>query len=163
VAYAYDGPSFYFHSLAEYEAKYQQHKHSKDGLAVYEEYEIQFIDGSTQEMELARAMNLTQSNIEEYYKAIDEETYDDINKFIAASRLSQYNVKVVSDVHSFSELHVGKCSIEEYAKDWLYSMDLPSWVLAYLDAKEVAECEGVLQDVQEMDIDDQTWLVEDRS
>lgn len=66
-AYAYDGPGFYFDSAEEYEKKFKAAE--KRG---FEEFEIQFIDGETPEIDLFDAMKVHQGSVEEYFERLEE-------------------------------------------------------------------------------------------
>ena len=156
------GRSFYFESLRELSRglKKLQPRH--------EEFELDFISGTTLEKELFKAMQVDLGNIDDYYAAIEEESEDDIIKFIAASRLSQYsNVKTVSDIHSFDDLHVFEGRLDDLAKDWWYNEIVPSlpdnlqWIADIVDPDDASRNRGWEINKHEMTIDDRTFIVED--
>lgn len=62
-AYAYDGPGFYFDSLEMYEQKYEKH-------LPFEEYEIEFIDGTNEEAALFKAADVSQASLGTWFEVM---------------------------------------------------------------------------------------------
>ena len=156
------GPYFYFESLKELSRglKKLQPRH--------EEFELDFISGTTLEKELFEVMQVDLGNIDDYYESLEEENEDNIIKFIAASRLSQYsNVKTVSDIHSFTSLHVFEGRLDDLAKDWWYNEIVPElpghlqWIADIVDPDDASRSQGWEINKYEMTIDDRTFIVED--
>ena len=165
------GPYFYFESLKELS------RGLKKLQPRYEEFELDFISGPSDEapffrleLELFEAMQVDLANIGDYYKALEEESEEDIIKFIAASRLSQYsNLKTVSDIHSFDDLHVYEGRLDEMAKDWWYNEIAPElpdhlqWIADIVDPEDAARAADWGSSKYEMEINDTTYVVEDCS
>ena len=158
------GPYFYFESLKELSRglKKLQPRH--------EEFELDFYSGTTLEKDLFDAMQVDLANIDDYYESLEEEREEDIIKFIAASRLSQYSkLKTVSDIHSFDDLHVYEGRLDEMAKDWWYNEIVPElpdhlqWIADIVDPEDAARAVDWGANRYEMTIDDRTFVVEDCS
>jgi antirestriction protein len=87
--YAYEGKGFYFSSFDEYEKKAE-----KSGL---EEFEIDFIDGDDVEQKLFKGMKVNQSNLEEYFDALDDLDEDDVIKLVILTDDMGYDVEDAMD------------------------------------------------------------------
>lgn len=158
------GPYFYFESLKELSRKL---KKLPPG---YEEFQLDFYSGATLEKELFDAMQVDLANIDDYYESLEEEREEDIIKFIAASRLSQYsNLKTVSDIHSFDDLHAYEGRLEDMQNDWWYNEIVPElpdhlqWIADIVDPDDASRNRGWEMNKYEMTIDDRTFVVEDCS
>ena len=163
------GPYFYFRSLKELRRKL---KKLPPG---YEEFELSFRGKPSDEapffrfeLELFEAMQVDLANIDDYYEALEEERGEDIIKFIAASRLSQYsNLKTVSDIHSFDGLHVYEGRLEDAQKDWWYNEIAPQlpehlrWIEDIVDPEDAARAVDWGSNMHEMEINDTTYVVVD--
>tara|TARA_Y100000593_G_scaffold86609_1_gene165672 strand:- start:18728 stop:19534 length:807 start_codon:yes stop_codon:yes gene_type:complete len=158
------GPYCYFKSLKELE------RGLKKMQPQYDDFEIDFISGPTLQKDLFYAMQVDLGNINDYYESLEEERDEDIIRFIAASRLSQYsNLKTVSDVHSYPDLILHECTLEELTEDWWYNEVVPSipehlqWIGDVVDPADAARNRGWHMNKNEMEIDDRTFVVEDYS
>ena len=70
-SYGYGGPGFYFDSSEEYDKKYKENL-NKGASAPNEEYEIDFIDGSTFELAVFNAVEVHQGDVTKYFDLLDE-------------------------------------------------------------------------------------------
>ena len=68
--YAYGGSGFYFTSSKDYD--------KKEAKSPHEEFEIQFIDGDDLEIAVFNAMEVNQSNLHEFFDAVDSVDESDL-------------------------------------------------------------------------------------
>lgn len=118
---------FYFSSPEEWRDKYA--KALRRGI---EEFEIDFIDGSHEEADLAKAFSVNQANVEQFFELIEtapEEDYAAI--FYALERLSYDADKAVR--WADREGRPFKGDVEEFAEHLLEDGVMPSDPESYFD------------------------------
>lgn len=124
---------FYFTSYEEYHEKFTHN------LPV-EEYEIQFIDGTDEELALSKIIDLTQCTIEEFFDRCDEDYNEE--ELIAIDYLVNnvgYSVEQAFD--RFGEVQIYNGNINDWAYDQAEAYGLEGFALQYFDeAAFVNDC-----------------------
>lgn len=112
--YTFDAIGFYFESAEEYQTKYD--KNRDDFGNHVEEYEIQFIDGTDFECELAKAVSIHQGNIKEFFDAVEEmDLYND-NAKAALIWLLKDNQKTWAQVQEMDEDDLADYVFDSYGQ-----------------------------------------------
>ncbi len=130
---------FYFETLEEYQVKARDLRN--DYGEPVEEFEIQFIDGDHIDCELAKAIGLNQSNIGQYFDAV--ETWDTHEKrvviiatgecgyaFTDQTQSSDFDIDIY-EVASLREL------AEQFVEEGLFG-ETPDHLQSYIDYDAIA-------------------------
>jgi hypothetical protein len=129
--YNIDATGFYFSDLDQYEAKAVNLRDAYGNPV--EEFEIQFIDGTELECALAKAMSLSQANMERYLEILDD-TDEEIIKMIVGLEegydLDEFDPESVEIwyVESLADL------AEQWLDEGVYG-DVPDNLRNYLDTE----------------------------
>ena len=138
--YNLDAKGFYFESMEEYAEKAKNCVDSFGGKV--EEFEIQFIDGTDEEADLAKAIKLDQANLEDFFNLEDLDEYDAAKLFYLVDN-RRYTLAealpLVDDVILFEG------TLEQAAEDLFdecYLSQVPESIRPYIDYKKFArDCE----------------------
>jgi antirestriction protein len=138
--YDMDATGFYFKDLKTYRAKAANLKNSY-GQRV-EEFEIQFIDGSDINCDLAKAYGINQANLVDFYQAVEDWCDDEKTRFIIAVGECGYSFDFSKDHPSDFEIDLYEAEnmrdfAENHAGDWLLC-DVPENIKCYIDYEAVA-------------------------
>lgn len=110
VPYAYDADSFYFSNTEEYYMQYKEH------LPV-EEYELDFIDGTSFEYFIADKFFKKSHDVKKYFEIIDE--YEGLiteENIVAIEYLLEYNNLSVEDaLDQMEDVMIFEGTAEDYA------------------------------------------------
>ena len=138
--YDISAEGFYFESVEEYNNLSSSLK-NEYGDPV-EEFEIQFIDGETIDCELAKAWEINQANIEEFFDATDE--WDDNQKiyYIIAVGECGYSHDQAKDDPTDIEIDIYELDslkelAEQFVDEGLFG-DIPERLQFYLDFDLIA-------------------------
>jgi antirestriction protein len=136
--YDLSATGFYFESAEDYEAKAKALRN--DYGERVEEFEIQFIDGEEIDCDLARAIGLYQSNVGQFFEAV--EAWDEHEKrsvilavgegghaFTAEMQPSDFEVDIY-EMSSFAEL------AEHFVEEGLFG-EVPERLQFYLDHEAI--------------------------
>jgi hypothetical protein len=148
---AFGGPFFYFETERELNEGLERNQQ-------YEEWEIEFISGTFLECEFANAYELELSNVLEWIDLNDDESEEDIKRFIAAVRIQgRHHVKTFREGEKVT-LH--QCTQEEFAENHLYEYHGNNTLVHLVDPMRYAIDRGLLLDVHEIVIDDVRYQAE---
>lgn len=114
--YNIDAMGFYFSSLEEYETKAENLVDSYGNPV--EEFEIDFITGSESEQFLFDAINVNQSNLEEFFNCVDEYSFDD-DQLIAGKYLRDNGHTIDSIIENIDNVQVFEGSASDYAYEFI--------------------------------------------
>ena len=135
---------FYFTSEEDFQEKF-------DARLPVEEYEIQFIDGTDQELTLYRIVDPCQSTLAKYFDLIDQDISDD--HMIALSYLVDscgYDLK--DGLNKMEDVQIFEGSAEDYARDFVDECyDLPEIAQSYFNYEQFANdlmAEGSITEVE---------------
>jgi hypothetical protein len=139
--YNLDASGFYFGSIAEYNAK-SEGLTDRYGSPV-EEFEIQFIDGSSEDAQLFSACSVNQCNLEQFITLVDE--LDDREK-TALFYLANVNGQNMDDaVSNLDDVNLFEGYLKEAAEelfDECYAHEIPENLRCYIDYEAFArDCE----------------------
>ena len=139
--YNLDANGFYFGSMAEYTEK-------SEGLtdrygSLVEEFEIQFIDGSNEDVQLFSACSVNQCNLEQFFTLVDE--FDDREK-AALFYLTNVNGQSMEDaINKLDDVCLYEGYLKEAAEelfDECYAHVIPENLHCYIDYEAFArDCE----------------------
>ena len=153
--YDFTANGFYFHSLDEYITK----SFDLNGPLI-EEYEIQFIDGEGIDCQLFEALSINQSNIEAYFKAVEDwEEYQKINAIIAIGEVG-YKFDIAKDSQDdfnvdLYQFDTMKDLAEHFVEEGLYGT-IPENIKFYLDYDLIAR--DLSMDYSEIRIDGTNYI-----
>jgi antirestriction protein len=102
---------FYFKSAEEFEKKEAKHP--------AEEFEIEFIDGDADELALFDAMDVDQSNVEDYYDALDDLDEDEIIAIVILMKDIGYDFESARDNASDLVVYGEFDSDEDFAMEYV--------------------------------------------
>lgn len=109
---------FYFNSLEDFEAKFEKNR-------PVEEYEIDFIEGTSEEAALFKVAHITQANLEDWFNGLDE--LEDHQLPAVYFLLDNGNVDSFRDaIDKASELSFGEGDTKEYVERFVDDMGGPS-------------------------------------
>lgn len=132
--YNIDATGFYFDNVEDYEAKV---KDARDSLGLpVEEFEIQFIDGESIDVDLFEALSVYQGNLERYFDAVDNwDEYEKLRVIIACNECS-YTFDQDSRPGDFDvdiyEMSTLKELAEHFVDEGLYG-EIPDSLRFYID------------------------------
>jgi hypothetical protein len=139
--YNLDARGFYFGSMAEYNAKTEglTDRYGSPG----EEFELQFIDGSSEDAQLFSACSVNQCNLEQFFTLVDE--FDDREK-AALFYLADINGQSMEDaVSNLDDVNLFEGHLKEAAEelfDECYAHEIPENLRCYIDYEAFArDCE----------------------
>ncbi len=156
--YDISATGFYFKSAEEYTEKARK-LYNPYGEHV-EEFEIQFIDGDGIDCQLFEALSINQSNIESYFKAVEDwEEYQKINAIIAIGEVG-YKFDLANDdpddlnvdLYQFDTM---KELAEHFVEEGLYGT-IPENIKFYLDYDLIAR--DLSMDYSEVRIDGTNYI-----
>ena len=111
VPYNMDNECFYFSTLEEYNSKYKAHLPT-------EEYELQFIDGSTDEKFFAKYLTKQHINVEKFFELIDK-NFDE-KELATIYYLTEYDcLDLEKALDTMEEVPVLEGDEEQYARDFM--------------------------------------------
>ena len=117
--YGYGGSGFYFKSPEEYEKKYKANLHKGDSPP-YEEYEIDFIDGSAFELAVFEALEVHQGDVKKYFDLLDELDEDLMPAIHALTDYGGYDFK--DALEKAEEAHLFEGSLTDAAYEYVDSV-----------------------------------------
>ncbi len=137
--YNIEAQGFYFHDGEEYDRKAATCK-DRFGQSV-EEFEIQFIDGETEDNHLAKAIGLSQANFKDFLECVDAwELWEKINTIIALDELG-YDFDPQNDPDHYGIdiycVSTMKALAEQFVEEGLYG-DIPENLQFYIDYDAIA-------------------------
>jgi len=155
--YAFDEAGFYFTSLEDYEQKYEAH------LPI-EEYEIQFIDGPDEAVNLFKAMTVSQANIGDYFEQWDELEDEPQTLALVCHLMTDHSYCDVSDAREKAkEVSIFEGSVKDYAYDFVesayFTVDTPSVFKTYFDYDGFARDLEANGDVETLSVGGTTYVV----
>ena len=138
--YNLDAVGFYFESLGDYEARFENARDSF-GFPV-EEFEIQFIDGDTADAQIFGAAGINQATLSQFFDVIED--MGDYQKPALFFLLEQgYGVDEALD--KIDDVMIQEGNLEEAAEqffDEIYLHQIPENLQSYIDYKAFArDCE----------------------
>ncbi len=138
--YNLDATGFYFDTFEEFEAKFETARDSF-GIPV-EEFEIQFIEGDTEDAQLFEAAGIDQGSIEKFFELIDEvEEYQKPALFF----LLEQGYDFEDALDRIDDVMLQEGNLEEAAEalfDEIYLDQIPENLQSYIDYKSFArDCE----------------------
>ena len=138
--YSLDARGFYFTDMDDYQAKYDANR-NRFGLHV-EEYEIQFIDGDSEDAQLFEAVGIDQGSIGKFFELIDE--MDDYQK-PGLYFLLDMGYDLDDALDKIDDVMIQEGSLEEAAEtlfDEIYLEQIPANLQSYIDYSAFArDCE----------------------
>lgn len=159
--YNLDAAGFYFHDFEDYTAK-------ADGLldafgCPVEEFEVQFIDGSSADAELFAAAGINQANLEQWFDELED--LDEMEKAALFAILELgYNLDQALEKMEDATLYQGR--LEDAAEelfDEIYASEIPEHLQSYIDYSRFArDCE-LSGDMSEFSFAGQTWTLTNAS
>ena len=130
---------FYFETLEEYQSKAAALRN--DYGEPVEEFEIQFIDGERIDCDLARAMGLYQSNIGQFFDAVEAWDDDDKRRVILAVGECGYAFEADTQPSDFDvdiyEVDTMRDLAEQFVDEGLFG-DIPERLQFYIDYDAIA-------------------------
>lgn len=116
--YAYGGSGFYFSDLDEYE--------KKEAKSPHEEWMIQFIDGDDTELAVFNAMDVNQSNLDDYFDTIDD---IEEHQLPALSYLmGEVGYSFDDAMEKLDDVYLADGTAEDYVHEWVHDLGGPSEV-----------------------------------
>ncbi|MEP3785595.1 MULTISPECIES: antirestriction protein ArdA [Paracoccaceae] len=130
---------FYFETLEEYQAKAA--KLRNDYGNPVEEFEIQFIDGDNIDCDLAKAIDINQANLAQYFNAVDEwEEHEKIVVILAVGECG-YRFEATTQPNDFDlEIHhieTMRELAEQFVDEGQFG-DIPERLQFYIDLDAIA-------------------------
>lgn len=137
--YNIDATGFYFETLEEFTAKSKDLK-CRFGEPV-EEFEIQFIDGDGIDCDLAEAIGLYQSNIGQFFDAVEAWDTQEKTTVILAVGACGYRFDATTQPSDFDvEIHhveTLRALAEQFVDEGLFG-DIPEHLTNYIDLDAIA-------------------------
>ena len=150
-----DANGFYFESLEEFNEKM---KNCRDSFgSPIEEFEIQFIDGTDQESDLAKAVRLDQTNLEDFFDLTELDNDDQAKVFYLIDQCN-YSVKDVWENYEDVMLYSG--DLEEAGQelfDELYLSEIPEHLRSYIDYQQFSKDCELSGDMSEFEFAGETY------
>lgn len=136
---------FYFNSAENY--KEQANVLKNDYGAPVEEFEIQFIDGETIDCELAKAWEVNQANLSEFFTVANDWDDNQKTRYIIAVGECGYSHDQVKDDPTDVEINIYELDslkelAEQFVEEGLYG-EIPESIQFYLDFELMARDLGV--------------------
>jgi hypothetical protein len=155
--YNLDARGFYFSTSDEFDTKASQCKDAF-GLPV-EEFEIQFIDGTSEEADLFKACGVNQSNIAEFLEVLNEtEDY----QLPAISYLCDLGYTMGQAVSQSADASIFHGNLEDAAEelfDEIYLHEVPEHLRNYIDYDRFANDCRLSGDMAEFEFGGETYTI----
>jgi hypothetical protein len=155
--YNLDATGFYFSDVEEFETKIEQCRDSF-GLPV-EEFEIQFIDGSSEAASLFKAADINQVNLGDFLELLSERTS---NELVAIGYLCEIGYKFTDAAAQADEVCVRDGRLEDAAQelfDECFLHQIPENLHAYIDYSAFAYDCRVSGDLVEFEFAGSTYTI----
>lgn len=138
--YNISAQGFFFESAEDYDRKASGLK--DDFCQPVEEFEIQFIDGERIDVDLAKAWGLSQCNLRDFFRVVEDWSDDDKTRFIVAVGECGYGFDPASispndfDVDVYAERSLRDLAIE-FVEEGLFG-EIPKHLEFYIDYDAIA-------------------------
>lgn len=155
--YNLDATGFYFSDYDEFESK-QAACRDSFGNPV-DEFEIQFINGSSEAAALFSALNINQANIAEFIELIDERTE---SEWIGIAYLADLGYSFGDAINKCEEVSFRECRLEDAATelfDECHLHEIPERLQAYIDYSAFAYDCRVSGDLVEFELAGSTYTI----
>ena len=162
--YDIEAEGFYFKDMAEYDQKYKANKNSM-GQPV-EEYEIDFIDGDTDDAKLFQALKINQANLEKYFDDILPMNEEEKAALYHSMNVIGMDLEDAIDDAKDNKYHVRQGTIKEYAEEYIDEVygepktDLEQFLARYYDPESFARDLELGGDMHEFEFGGETWIAE---
>jgi len=155
--YAFDAAGFYFTSHEDYEQKYDTH------LPI-EEYEIQFIDGPDEALNLFNAMKVSQANVGDFFEAWENLEDEPQTLALVCHLMTDHSYQDVSDAREKAkDVSVFEGTVKDYAYDFVesayFTRETPSIFKTYFDYDGFARDLEANGDVETLSIRGTSYVV----
>jgi len=158
--YDISATGFYFSTLEEYRDKAASHT-NEYGDPV-EEYEIQFIDGPSEDAALFKALGVNQANLSQWFETFEDMDADDALKAIY---LAEHLGECMEDIPSkLDDVMLFEGRALEYADHYIEETGLldqiPENLQFYFDTEAFARDLVLGGDITEIEIMGKTWVAQ---
>lgn len=138
--YSLDAQGFYFNDFEDYESKAESLKDCYGNPV--EEFEIQFIDGSSELCDLFQSAGVNQANLGQFFAVVDEVPE---YQYPALYFLLEQGRDLEDALNNYDEVQVQSGNLEDVAQEIfeeIYMHEVPKHLQAYIDYSAFArDCE----------------------